>query len=253
MKTLNVICINDKGTKKLIKNQTYKAISLFEDTHTTRIHNNITGPTIIKNGKKVFKRRIYIDGINSYDVDRFKLVDSDVSFYDIELFGDKYPTIRRRFLKNNIDYTWQYVMCSYSNSKYLKEKEIYLVLKDDIKNRRLKLKGIKYYQSKYKFEEIELKEQRNLKLKSLTGEDINDGTNKRKFLHYSEFEKIKILFETLAESMSNINNVEELNNINIVDVMLKMGKKNNIEESDILPLFNSSIKNIMKNLNLYSE
>lgn len=241
MKILNVICINDKGTKKLIKNQKYKAISLFEDTYYN---------TVIHNGKKVFKRKIYIDGINSYDVSRFKLVNSDISFYDMDLFGDKYP-VRRRFLNYNLDYTGQYVMCSYSNSKYLKEKEIYLIVKDDIKNRRLKLKGIKYYQSKYKFEEIELKEQRNLKLKSITGEDINDGVSKRKFLHYSEFEKIKILFETLVESMSNINNVEELNNINIVDVMLKMGKKNDIEESDILPLFDSSIKNIMKKLNLY--
>lgn len=121
-KTLEVICINDSNTIKLIKNQKYDATGLFEE----KWYGN-KGPKIVHKGKTVFKRKIFVKGIGAYSVDRFKCSNGE-NFYDIPLFRTIYG--RRNVLNKDTDYTGQFILCvNDSNSKYLRKGEIYLVEK----------------------------------------------------------------------------------------------------------------------------
>lgn len=115
----------------------------------------------------------------------------------------------------------------------------------------MKLKGLKSLYNSYNFEEIPLKEQRILKLKNISGEKIISGLKKRKFLYYSDFEQKKIIFELLITSIKNVENVKKLKNYDIIDMMIKSGYKHDIIREDIEPIFNKTLKSIMKNIGIF--
>jgi len=248
---LEVICVNDSGTKKVIKGQKYIADAMWEE----RGWNNNIKPSIWHNGILVLRRRVRIRGINSYFVDRFKTVDGS-NFYDIEEFGDKYEQNYNAVEPNNKDYTNEYVKCRYDkNSKNLKQGEIYLVEehRKEVVNsiytcHYFKLKGLRNQFNTHGFEDIPLREQRKLKLKSINGEKIVAGLQKRKFLYFTNFEKTRIVLELYLEAFTNLKNIQELDGINIVDVMVKAGSKYDIRKEDITPLFNKSLNKIAKEL-----
>jgi len=254
---LEVICVNDKGTKKLIKGQKYFAEALWEESG----WNNNIKPSIPHNGKLVLRRRIRIKGINDYFVERFKTVDGS-NFYDISVFGEKNRWKNDDAIKpNDKNYTGQYVSCRYEGrSKYLKSGQIYYVedhRTEQVQNswnnststkHTFKLKGLRNYINPFGFDEIPLKEQRKLKLQSIDGEEITSGLNKRKFLYYSNIEKNKIVIQLFLDSIKNLENIEDLNGVNIVDTMVNSGKNYDIVAEDITPFISKSLSKIAKDL-----
>lgn len=156
-----------------------------------------------------------------------------------------------------IDYTGQYVRCSFSTSKYIKENEIYYVesqFKNNLASQyyadfvySFKLKNIKHSVASYRFYEIPLSEQRNLKLKSLNNEIIKTGTSDRKFLLYNEKERNIILLNIFTKSLIDINNIYNITDKKntIIKIMMKKGKKYNILEEEIILFFNNDLDKII--------
>jgi len=253
---LEIVCVNDNGTKKLIKGQKYFAEALWEDNG----WNNNKTPSIPHKGKFVHRRRIRVKGINDYFVDRFKPTDGS-NFYDISVFGEKNRWKNDNIIKpNNKNYIGQYILCRYEGkSKYLKSGQIYYV--EDHRSTPIvnnwggthikhtfKLTGLRNYVSPFGFNEIPLKEQRKLKLQSIGGKEIISGLNKRKFLYYSDIEKKKILIQLFLDSIKNLENIKDLNGVTIVDLMVNSGKNYDVIEEDIKPLINKSLSKIAKEL-----
>jgi len=256
-KNMLVICINDKGTTKLVKNQKYKITQLYEN------HSYGTANKHCEhNGVNVTVRKIQVEGVGSYFVDRFKLVNGK-NFYDIPLFRDEVNYNKNR-ISNGEDLTGQYILCTYEgNSKYLKSGQIYQVERHTRVSRvnnynskvqwygKIKLKGLRSFVGIYGFDKIPIKEQRKFKLQNISGTEIKTGLDKRKFLYYSEDEKLKIIFELLAISIKNLSAIENLKNYTIVDMIVKVGSKYNIIEDDIKPLMRKSLSRLMKDIGLY--
>lgn len=148
------------------------------------------------------------------------------------------------------DYTGQFVKCTSNTGKTLKEGEIYYV--ELQKNSTVfKIRGIKNNISPYHFEEIPIKEQRSIKLKNLKGETTKTGERTRKYLLFSEKEKISIMFSILSQVLIDINNTSEIdvNLINITELMTIKGKRNyNIIEEDIQEFTNKFLKNNIESL-----
>ena len=250
---LEVICINDRGTKKLIKGQKYIVEALWEESGWINVK-----PFIPHNGKLVLRRQVRIKGINDYFSYRFKTV-SGISFYDISLFGEK-NRWRNNIIQPGENYTGQYVTCRYDgNSKYLRIGEIYYVEEHKIlifknsygrnsENHTFKLTGLKNYVNTWNFDKIPLKEQRKLKLQNISGEKITIGLNKRKFLYFSDIEQKKILIQLFLDSIKNLEHIEELKGVNIIDTMLNSGKQYDIRKEDIKPLISKSLSKIAKDL-----
>jgi hypothetical protein len=232
---LKVICINPKCSIKLIKGATYIA----ESIHT---YNK--------------KRSVYLKNVGSYDPKNFTLLNGD------PLTNQPDFTIERNLLDANKNYTGQFVKCRYSSGKSMKEGEIYYVENEKRELRKgygsnnnyydvkLKIRGVRNFVSTYRFEEIPIKEQRNIKLKNLKGEKIKTGEQTRKFLLYTEKEKINILFEILARTMADLNKIEYDKEINIVDQMITKGRNYNIAKEDIIPFLKNKIEIILKPFNL---
>lgn len=221
---LRVICINPKGSVKLIKGAIYEANSLIT-------HQN--------------KKRVYLNNVGNYDAINFVLEDSYKNLSNEPDFITQY---KRNYLDVNKNYIGQFVKCRYSNSKYLKTDEIYYVEDQKIittmgynhtphYNLRLKIRGIKNYISYYSFYEIPIKEQRNIKLKNLHGIKTKTGEETRKFLLYTEKEKITILTELFYKVITDINNIESKNKINFLDLMLTKGKRYHIISEDLTDFF----------------
>jgi len=164
------------------------------------------------------------------------------------------------------NYTGEFVKCRYSSGKSYKEGEIYYVEKQiSIEKKssgwynsntyteyKFKIRGIKISSSTHRFEEIPIIEQRKIKLKNLKGEKIKTGEQTRKFLLYSEKEKISILFEILSKVLIDINktdNIEKLN-FDIVDLMIKKDLKYSLTREDIEPFLR---ENLNTHLNVFLE
>ena len=117
-------------------------------------------------------------------------------------------------------------------------------------NGKIKIKGLRNFVNVYGFDKIHIKEQRKLKLQNIGGSKIKTGLDKRKFLYYSEEEKLKIIFELLAISIKNLERVKELKNYNIIDMVVKLGSKYDIIKDDVQPLMKKSLGRMMKDINL---
>ena len=231
---IKVICVKTFSSKKLIKGAIYLAT-------------NITTDSISKT------RHIRIP-IGLYSIDCFTLLDGK-SLSNFPDFAIKY----QESLNANINYTNQLVRCRYSSGKYLKTGEIYYVESQKtklIKNwsgnlypyTQIRIRGMRNWVSMNNFEEMHISEQRKIKLKNLNGEKIKTGEETRKFLHYTEKERIQIFFQLLSSSLIDINSAELTEQINISKLILNKGKQYNIIEEDIKPFLNN-LKPILKPYN----
>jgi hypothetical protein len=233
-KPIQVICNSDSSTK-LIKGAQYIAISI----NTTTCNNKINRTIYIKDvGGFVLKNFTNIDG-SSLDNEPDFSIQTDNRLIDTK------------------DYTGQFIKCiySYSSCKSLKGNEIYFVEKQintpssrgryDIK---LKIRGIKNLVNSYKFREIDISEQRKIKLNNIKGNITKTGEQTRKFLLYTEKEKTIILFETLTKVLVDINNIHD-GSVNITDFMIKKGKNYCLIEDDIKEFLKTTILDSLKPFN----
>lgn len=236
---LLVVCVNKGSSTKLIKGAAYYATMLNTSTY---------GNTLSKN--------LYIKNVGSYSINYFSFPDGS-SLDNLPDFSVENKVID----PEAVNYKGQFVRCRYSSCKSLKEGEIYLVedvIKTTHKNSynntnyysyKLKIRGIRNAIDKYRFEEISIAEQRNIKLKNLRGDKIKTGEQTRKFLLYSENEKNFILIDTLARVINDINKIKDKKEkINIQKMMMLKGRKYDILEEDITPFLKSKIENLIKNL-----
>lgn len=221
-KPIKVICIDNRRSIKLVKGAIYDMTSKY---------------TYIGNTK------IYLKGVGSYNTKYFTLLDGT----PLKTLQDFHISHINNSLNVNNNYKNKYVKCKYDSGKFLKGGEIYLVedqIKTTIKNNwsqqiqhelKVKIRGMKNFTSIYKFKELSPLEQRNIKLKKIKGEKLKTGDQTRKFLLYSEKEKIKILLDILYKIINDIINIKDINNnkIDIIDIFLKKGKLYNIIKEDI--------------------
>jgi len=239
--SLKVICVNPYSSAKLIKGAVYLADSLSSYTW----------------GSKKGKKYVCLKDVGTYKADYFTTYDGQ----PLQDFSDFHITQNTKSLDpRNKDYTSEYIRCRYSTSKNLKKDEIYYVEKQ-IKNEiittnhrganlkhyeyKLKLRGIKLpIKSLYAFEEIPIIEQRKFKLKNIKGEKIKTGEQTRKFLLYSEKEKVSILFEILSKvllDLSKINNTNDIQ-IDIIDLMIRKDSRYGLTREDIEPFLKETIQ-----------
>jgi hypothetical protein len=239
---IKVICINAKNSKKLIKGATYLATAI-------RTYNN--------NNNNTSDRHVYLKDVGSYVTKNFTLFDGR-SLDNQPDFNVQHRSSLNCTSKN---YTGQFVKCRYSSGKSMKEGEIYYVEEQrsvphtgyngQIRyETKFKIRGIRNCVNPYRFEEIPITEQRAIKLKNLKGDKIKTGEQTRKFLLYTEKQKINILFETLARTMADLNKIEFDKEINIIDLMITKGRNYNIAKEDVVPFLKNKIETILKPFNL---
>jgi hypothetical protein len=230
---IKVICKKTNGSLKLVKGGEY------EITRLTTIFG---------------KRCVNIQNLGSYKVDNFVLEDGQ----PVSNLNDFYTEIPEIIDCEHKNYTGQFVRCRFSYSKDLKEGEIYYV-ENQIKEECsmiitkyykyfLKIRGVKNKVQSYAFEELPLEEQRYIKLKTLNGTEIKTGEQTRKFLLYTEAERIAILFDLLAKSLSDCNKSKGIENTKkiIVDMMLMKGRKYVVNIEDIENFINKNITDLIK-------
>lgn len=232
---IKVICVKTKSSKKLIKGAIYLA---------TNIGTNPRDST---------DRHIRIPA-GLYSLDCFTFVDGK----SLENEPD-FNLERGNLLKDNVNYVDQCVRCRWSSGKILKKDEIYYVENQKTQVRydwnkmpynhvELKIRGIKNWLSSNNFEEMPIAEQRKIKLKNLNGEKVKTGESTRKFLLYTEKEKVLILFNLLLSSLVDVNGAELTEQIDISKLILNKGKQYNIIEEDITE-FLENIKSTLKPFN----
>ena len=101
--------------------------------------------------------------------------------------------------------------------------------------------------SSYRFNEISTIEQRSIKLKNLNGDKIKTGEQERKFLLYSDKERISILFQLLTKILIDMNNVQfNSKEIDITKLMLLKGKDYNLIEEDVKIFLKSKVEALIK-------
>jgi len=234
---LKIICINDKHSIKLIKGAVYLANALYTSTNTY---------------KKTIERVVYIEKLGRFNIKYF----TDINGEPLDKLSDfnNWNNVNNLALDTSKkDYTGQFVKCTSNTGKTLKEGEIYYVelQKKTRYSTVFKIRGIKNNILPYHFEEIPIKEQRSIKLKNLKGETTKTGERTRKYLLFSEKEKISIMFSILSQVLIDINNTSEIdvNLINITELMTIKGKRNyNIIEEDIQEFTNKFLKNNIESL-----
>lgn len=235
---IKVIYNSNKSTK-LIKGATYLATSIrtYINQHINTTYKNVT----LKN-------------IGTFNVENFISLDGR----PLNEKGDFILTIGEK-LNADVNYIGQFIKCIWDSGNILKNGEIYYVENQKRQahvgykgyisySLKLKIRGIKNYVNDYHFEEIPIQKQRNLKLKNLNGVKIKTGDRTRKYLLYSEKERIAIIFELLTKVLIDINNSEITDKLDIVKLMLNKGKKYRLIEEDILP-FLKTIKKILEPYN----
>lgn len=230
--SLKVICINACNSKKLIRNAVY---------NTNSIHTNGAN------------ERIVHLNIGNYSINNFKLINGD----SLDGIPDFLIENIKMLEPSNNNYTGQIVKCRWSSGNF-KENENYYVEKQIAIEKlgynrviryeyKLKIRGFRNYINTYRFCEIPLIEQRNIKLKNLNGDVIKTGEQTRKFLLYSEKEKISILFQILTRAISDINKTENSSNkLNIINLMLIRGREYAIIEEDVIPFLKGKINILIK-------
>ena len=245
MKEYKVICVNSKGSTKLVKGCIYTVISLSIGTKANKVD-----------------RRIHLNEIGYYSIKYFTLLDGSTLENMPEFLPERnkiLDTHDRNTGEIKTSYSGQYVKCRYGGSKNLKEGEIYLVEDQKITSRlgyknqvfydaKIKIKGLKNYVSPWEFEEISLSEQRKLKLKSLKGIKIKTGDETRKFLLYTEREKMAVFFDILSRSLSEVKSIKMTEQPSIIELMLRKGDKHNLKREDIEPYL-TKIKPLLKSFN----
>lgn len=231
---IKVICINGKCSIKLIQNATYIAtdLSTFRD-----------------------KRSINIKGVGYFKSDYFTLLDgaSLSNLKDFELNTSKILDSANKI------YTGQFIRCKRSTNKSVKSGELYYVedqkltyYKSSYNGKsypeyKIKLRGIDRYLMSTNFEEVPISEQRNIKLKNLNGIKTPTGEQYRKFLHYSEKEKISILLQLLNKVLIDILSVVDIKDkFNLTELMIEKGKRYDIIKDDINLFLTPEMKNILK-------
>lgn len=235
---ITVICTNARNSTKIVKGASYLATCV-------RLDYNRNKYVSIKN-------------LGSYSASNFTLEDhtplSSVPEFDLE---------RQEMLDPKAtNYKGQFVKCRYSSGKTLKEGEIYYV-EDQFEtvtrsnyngtsysDFKLKIRGIKNKVNTYNFYQINITEQRSIKLKNLKGDKIKTGEQTRKFLLYTEIEKTAILFDLLGRVVIDISKIENLstNKIDIIELILKKGSKYALIREDIDDFLKSKIDILLKNL-----
>jgi hypothetical protein len=233
--TLKVVCVTAKNSSKLIVGATY----IVTDIYTYSLN----------------KRTVYLKNLGGFSSTFFRLPDGSTL--------DNLPDfIRTESVNvNKKDYTGQFVKCRCSTGKVLKEGEIYyvdkqIIIKKAVYNQKyiktkFKIHGIRNLICPDRFEEIPIIEQRNHKLKNINGNKIKTGEKTRKFLLYSEKEKVAILFEILAKVLLNIKNIELPDNVDIIKLMVIKGNKDYaLIENDVITFFKNEIGIL---LNVYKK
>jgi hypothetical protein len=212
---LKVVCVKTGGSVKLIKGATYLANSLFSNSRSDI-------------------KTVQLKNLGSYHATHFK--------YNDKSLNDEPDFIIEHYrFDRDKDYTDKFVICNWSNGISLKEGEIYYVeshIKTSSGYKRystheFKIRGIKNPVSAYQFSEVPLIDQRNLKMKSLYGEDVVSNVKTRKFLLYTEKEKTLILFEALTKILKDLKNVESKNKISISNLILTKTRKYNTKIEDL--------------------
>ena len=223
---IQVICINSRNSTKLVKGAIYCATSLYS----------------YRAGEKI----ICIKGIGAYNVNSFTFLDG-TSLHTAPDFTTEQPKMIDPKEKN---YKGQYVKCRYSSGKSMKEGEIYYVedqleiVRDNSSyygssnkyiEYKLKIRGIKNKVSPYNFNEIDIIQQRYIKLKNLKGDKIKTGDQTRKFLLYTEKERLSIVFDLLSRVLIDVRSIKNLEDTTstIIDLMIKKGSKYAIIKEDI--------------------
>ena len=234
-KPLKVICIRSGNSTKLIKGGVYSVLALYT---------------------RSVDRTIYLKDVGNYNIKNFTLLNGDLLDNTADF---NTMSIRINTEKNN--YTGQFVVGRTTSGKSLKEGEIYYVEEHRkiIEKRmsyggqlqqytidKFKIRGIKNLLFAYNFEEIEIKEQRHIKLKYLKGEVTKTGDQTRKFLLYTEKEKTIILFDILAKALIDLKYVELDKPANIIEMMIIKGKKYVVNEDDIKSFLSQKIEKSLK-------
>lgn len=230
---IRVICINAKHSTKLIQGATYFSTGIYTKSW---------------NGE----RSVNLQGVGSYNIKYFTLMDGR----SLDSEPDFIVPYNKSVDTQNNNYTGQFVRCRWSSGKSMKEGEIYYVKEQkqisrtDSRNRvhtetKFKIRGVRNCVNPYRFTEIPLTEQRSIKLKKLKGQDIKTGEQTRKFLLYSDKEKIKILLETLYKVIIDLNNAE-IENPNLLELMLIKGRNFALIEDDIKPFLKGKIDTLIK-------
>ena len=230
---IQVICVNTRNSTKLIKGATYLA---------TAIH------TYAYNGQPT--RRIYLKDVGGYSLPYFTLLDGR------SLDNEPDFTVERDTrIDTKKDYTGQFVKCTYSSGKSFKKDELYYVENQVSTNKnryngvKFKIRGIKNLVNCYRFSEVSIAEQRKIKLNNIKGNKTKTGEQTRKFLLYTENEKVAILFETLTRVLIDVNKIQVPVKIDIVGLMLLKGKNYALLEEDIKPFLKGKIETILKPFN----
>lgn len=227
---IKVICVNSKISTKLIENGIYLANSIYTDKSL---------------------RIVCLNNVGRYNANSFTLLDGT----PLKEQPDFNIENNRLDLKDKT-YTGQFVKCRYSSGKTLKENEIYYVEEHkkipvigwggQIRHEdKFKIRGIKNFVNAYRFLDIPITEQRKIKLKNLKGEVTKTGEQTRKFLLYTEKEKMIILFETLSKIISDLKYVNLTEKPDFVELMLSKGKNYNLIEEDITK-FLSMVKPLLE-------
>ncbi len=185
-----------------------------------------------------------------YDLECFTSIDGKSLKFEPDFNIEWKPSLDKHKI-----YTNQCVRCKYGSGKTLKNGEIYYVENQRTHTRtswngqlipyiQVKIRGIKNWVSAENFEEMHISEQRKLKLKNLNGEKVKTGESTRKFLLYTEKERIVILFNLLLSSLVDVNGAEFTEQPDISKLILNKGKQYNIIEEDIIE-FLKNVKSIL--------
>ena len=228
---LKVICIKTGNSKKLIKGAIYFATY-----------------NIARSNGKIKENYVNLKDTGSYKSEYFTTLDN------INL--TKYPEFKTEQIKSidtsKNDYTGQFIKCRYSTGN-LKDNEIYYVeeQRNISKNSnryiaKLKIRGFRNLINPYRFTEIPISEQRKIKLKNLGGECVKTGEQTRKFLLYTEKEKIFTLYQVLARTLFDMKRIEFNENPDIIKLMLIRCKEHGIIEEDITTFLKQKPETLLK-------
>jgi len=228
-KPLSVICIKSNNTK-LIIGAKYLATTMYY------VYNSNVKKVAIKN-------------VGNYTADSFTL-ETGEPLIDLDVFFVN--SAKDLDIENN-NYVGKLVRCRYSDSKILKNGQIYYVEEQFIDRTKkylsyyIKIKGVKHKIQSYNFEELPVSEQRAIKIKNIAGDKLKTTETTRKFLLYTEIEKTEILLKSLLLILSDINKIENLDklNIDIIQLIKNKCKKYNVIEDDIYIFLKNDIKSII--------
>lgn len=209
------------------------------------------------NTKTLVKGAIYLCyGISSYSLGRYLTLSGISKAYSCKFFknidGSSFDTIPDFFIKSNEiklnyadNYVGQYIK---SNTDYLELKKdaLYLVKSQNVDI--LGINGLKYGYNIHNFIMLSNSETRAIKIHNISGskEQIITGDKIRKFLLYSDKEKISILLNILNVNIALISkSIDITDEFDLVEIMVRQGKKYKILKSEVVE-FLKTVNNILE-------